>query len=48
MYWTVSLEDEITYCGIEADTEEEAVQIALNFWIERNPNIVARKGGRKE
>ena len=31
MYWTVSIEDEITYCGIEADTEEEAIQIALDF-----------------
>ena len=48
MYWNVSLGDETTYCGIEADTEEEAIQIALGFWIERKPMITISKGESEE
>ena len=37
--YNVEIEDKVFYPAIEADNPEEARQIALEWWIERMPNI---------
>lgn len=36
--WIVDIKDN-TFYVIKADTREEAIEKALDFWIERNPDI---------
>ena len=38
--WEVFLKDYVTYHGIEAETKEEAIDIALRWWIERIPMYI--------
>ena len=35
--YEVSLQDCAVYYGIEAETEEEVIEIALEWWAERKP-----------
>ena len=37
--WDISLHDTVDY-EIEAETEEEAFEIALEYWAERIPGIL--------
>ena len=34
----VMVRDSVDY-EIEAETEEQAIEIALDYWVERNPDI---------
>lgn len=40
--WSIDIKDETNYI-IEAETQEEAVEKALDFWIEREPDIYAEE-----
>lgn len=40
--WSIDIRDEAIYF-IEAETKEEAVEKALDFWIEREPDIYAEE-----
>lgn len=37
--YCVDLKDTVCYDGIEADTEEEAIEMALEWWSNRTPDI---------
>lgn len=37
----VILRDSVCYCSIEADTKQEAIEKALDWWLEREPEIVS-------
>ena len=37
----VVLRDSVCYCSIEADTKQEAIEKALGWWLEREPEIVS-------
>ena len=39
--WEVFFKDYVTYANVEAETKEEAIQIALEWWIERTPMVVS-------
>ena len=36
--YSISIEDFIHY-DLEADSEEEAIEIALEYWAEREPDV---------
>ena len=38
--FNISLKDFVQYEQIEANTKEEAIQQALEWWIERTPQMV--------
>lgn len=38
MFYHISLSDYVEYLNIEADSIEQAKQIAHEWWIEREPN----------
>ena len=40
MKWNIGIRDDVEYPNIEADTKEEAVEIALDWWAERMPQIL--------
>ena len=40
--WSIDMRDEVIYF-IEAETREEAIEKALDFWIEREPDIYAEE-----
>ena len=37
--WQIEIEDSVTYVDIEAETEEEAIEQALYYWEQRQPQI---------
>ena len=37
--YNVEISDNAWYPEIEAETEEEAIMIAMNWWLERQPEI---------
>ena len=37
--YNVEISDNAWYPEIEADTPEEAIQVALEWWLERQPDI---------
>ena len=37
--YCVDLRDTVSYDGIEADTKEEAIEMALDWWSNRTPDI---------
>lgn len=37
--WKAHLTDTVTYCSIEVETKDEAIQQALEWWSERMPYI---------
>ena len=39
MKWNIGIRDDVEYPNIEADSEEEAVEIALDCCAERMPQI---------
>ena len=39
----VYINDSVQYGQIEAKTKEEAIIIALEWWIERHPNIIVEE-----
>lgn len=39
--YKVFIYDTTTYEGIEADSEEQAKEIALEYWNERTPTVMA-------
>lgn len=41
--YDVTLKDEITYYGLEAETEEEAKKKALVYWRFRSPSSTAKE-----
>ena len=46
--YNVFIYDATTYQEIEADSEEEAIVIALEWWIERMPTITCFPSEEKE
>lgn len=40
MLWNIGIRDVVEYPNIEAETKEEAIQQALEWWSERAPNIL--------
>ena len=40
MKFDIFLQDFVSYTNIEADTKQEAIMQALNWWLEREPEIV--------
>ena len=37
--WNVDITDAATYFNVEAETKEEAILIALDWFVERKPTI---------
>ena len=37
--WQIEIKDSVTYVDIEAETEEDAIEQALFFWEQRQPQI---------
>lgn len=46
--YEVSLKDYVTYYEVEAETKEEAIEIALGWWIERMPCIECNESEEEE
>ena len=46
--YNVFIYDATTYQDIEADSEEEAIEIALEWWNERMPTITCFSSEEKE
>lgn len=42
-FYEVEITDAALYTEIEADSPEEAIQIALEWWIERKPKIICEE-----
>lgn len=42
-FYEVEITDAVLYTEIEADSPEEAIQAALEWWIERMPKIVCKE-----
>ena len=42
-FYEVEITDAALYTEIEANSPEEAIQIALEWWIERKPKIVCEE-----
>lgn len=40
MLWNVGLRDDVEYPNIEAETREEAIEIALEWWSQRDPDVL--------
>ena len=36
--YSITIEDFVNY-DIEADSEEKAIEIALDYWVERDPTV---------
>ena len=47
MLWNVSIEDSAYYPDIEAETEEQALLIAYQWFYERSPKITVERVGEK-
>ena len=39
----IFISDSVQYGKIEANTKEEAIVIALDWWIKRQPNIIVEE-----
>lgn len=40
MFWIIGLSDDVEYSKIEAETKKEAIEIALEWWSERAPDVL--------
>ena len=45
MKFDIFLQDMVGFMGIEADNKEQAIEIALEWWAERIPEILALNAG---
>ena len=41
--YTITVHDSVTYFDIEAESEEDAIQQALDWWVDRQPRCEVTK-----